>query len=127
MALGALIDAGGDAAIVDAAVEAMRLGDEVEVEVRRETRGHVGGHPGAGATPATASSEPCLVLRGVVEDADVPDGVKQPGARGDQPARRGRSANSRRLRGAAFTCMSSAAPTRWSTSSARSGCCATWR
>ena len=43
MALGALIDAGGDATLVDAAVEAMRLGDEVKVAVGRETRSHVGG------------------------------------------------------------------------------------
>ena len=43
MTLGALVDAGADASLLDAAVEAMRLGDEVQVEVRHETRGHVGG------------------------------------------------------------------------------------
>ena len=43
MTLGALIDCGADAALLDAVVEALRLGDEVTVEVRHETRGHVGG------------------------------------------------------------------------------------
>jgi len=77
MTLGALIDSGADRALVDAAVEAMRLGDEVKVEVRREQRGHVGGtrvvvevHE---RTPRTVPS-----LRSIVEDADVPDGVKRP-------------------------------------------------
>ena len=76
MTLGALIDAGADAAIVDAAVEAMRLGDEVKVEVGRETRGHVAGTRvrvrAGGRVERTVP-----VLRGVVEDADVPDGVKR--------------------------------------------------
>jgi uncharacterized protein (TIGR00299 family) protein len=43
MTLGALIDAGADRAILDATVEALRLGDEVTVEVRHEERGHAGG------------------------------------------------------------------------------------
>ena len=43
MTLGALIDSGADRALLDAAVEALRLGDEVNIEVRHETRGHVGG------------------------------------------------------------------------------------
>jgi hypothetical protein len=75
MALGALIDAGADAAIVAAAVEAMRLGDEVRVEVRRENRGHVSGTrvqvEAGGRVERTVPR-----LRGVVEEADVPDGVK---------------------------------------------------
>ena len=33
MTLGALIDAGGDRAVLDAAVEAMRLGEEVGIEL----------------------------------------------------------------------------------------------
>lgn len=75
MALGALIDAGGDAAIVDASVEAMKLGDEVRIEVRREARGHVGGtrvlvHAG-GRVERTVP-----ILRRVIEDADAPDAVK---------------------------------------------------
>jgi uncharacterized protein (TIGR00299 family) protein len=75
MTLGALIDAGADRAVLDAAVEAMRLGDEVKVEVRREARGHVGGtrvlvelHERTGRTVPS--------LRTVVEEADIPDGVK---------------------------------------------------
>jgi uncharacterized protein (TIGR00299 family) protein len=43
MALGALIDAGAERALLDATIEALRLGDEVSIEVRHETRGHVGG------------------------------------------------------------------------------------
>jgi pyridinium-3,5-bisthiocarboxylic acid mononucleotide nickel chelatase len=76
MTLGALIDAGANAAIVDAAVEAMRLGDEVKVEVRREARGHV-----TGTRVRVDIGEPVQrtvpVLRTMVEDADVPDGVKR--------------------------------------------------
>src|SRR5712692_7660061 len=43
MTLGALIDAGADRNLLDAAIEALRLGDEVSVEVRHEQRGHAGG------------------------------------------------------------------------------------
>jgi pyridinium-3,5-bisthiocarboxylic acid mononucleotide nickel chelatase len=76
MTLGALIDAGGDAAIVDAAVEAMRLGDEVKVDVRREARGHVQGtRVRVEASDRVERTVP--VLRSVVEGADVPDGVKR--------------------------------------------------
>jgi uncharacterized protein (TIGR00299 family) protein len=77
MTLGALIDAGADRAVIDAAVEAMRLGDEVKVEVRRETRGHVGGTRVLIAVQdRTERTVPSL--RSVVEDAEMPDGVKQP-------------------------------------------------
>ncbi|HEY2599067.1 MAG TPA: nickel pincer cofactor biosynthesis protein LarC [Candidatus Dormibacteraeota bacterium] len=76
MTLGALIDAGGDAAIVDASVEAMRLGDEVKVEVRREARGHVQGvRVQVEASDRVERTVP--VLRGVVEGADVPNDVKR--------------------------------------------------
>jgi pyridinium-3,5-bisthiocarboxylic acid mononucleotide nickel chelatase len=75
MTLGALIDAGADGAIVDAAVEALRLGDEVKIEVRREARGHVGGtRVQVVATERVERKVP--VLRKVIEDAGVPDGVK---------------------------------------------------
>jgi len=75
MTLGALIDAGADPAVVDAAVEAMRLGDEVKVEVRQETRGHIGGtRVLVRVQERTERTVPSL--RGVIEDADVPDGVK---------------------------------------------------
>src|SRR5437879_9213540 len=75
MTLGALIDAGGDPTLVHASVEAMRLGGEVKVEVRREARGHVGGtrvevHAGHRVERTVPA------LRGAVEDADLPDGVK---------------------------------------------------
>jgi pyridinium-3,5-bisthiocarboxylic acid mononucleotide nickel chelatase len=77
MTLGALIDAGADRTLVEAAVEAMRLGDEVQLEVRREARGHVGGtrvlvevHE---RTERTVPS-----LRTIVEDAEMPDSVKRP-------------------------------------------------
>jgi uncharacterized protein (TIGR00299 family) protein len=77
MTLGALIDSGADRALVDAAVEAMRLGDEVKVEVRREERGHVGGtRVVVQVHERTARTVPSL--RSIVEDADLPDGVKRP-------------------------------------------------
>ena len=43
MALGALIDAGAQPAALEAAVAAMGLREEVELSVRREQRGHLGG------------------------------------------------------------------------------------
>lgn len=43
MALGALVDAGGELSIVEAAVEALGLGAEVRVDARHEQRGHLGG------------------------------------------------------------------------------------
>ena len=43
MVLGALVDAGGDLALVEAAVEAMGLTAEVSVSSRHEQRGHLGG------------------------------------------------------------------------------------
>ncbi len=75
MTLGALIDAGGDATLVGASVEAMRLGDEVKVVVQREARGHIGGtRVLVNASERVERTVP--VLREVVEDADLPDGVK---------------------------------------------------
>jgi uncharacterized protein (TIGR00299 family) protein len=77
MTLGALIDAGANRAVVDAAVEALRLGDEVKVEVRREMRGHVGGtRVLVELHERTERNVPSL--RSVVEDADLPGGVKRP-------------------------------------------------
>jgi len=76
MTMGALIDAGADRAIVDAAIEALRLGDEVRVQVRREERGHVGGtRVIVESVDSTERGVPAL--RGVVEEADLPGGVKQ--------------------------------------------------
>src|SRR5947199_9859889 len=75
MTLGALIDAGADAKLLDAAVNALGLSAEVDVAVSREQRGHVGGtrvlvsirdgkHRNAGALLTT------------VGGADLPEDVK---------------------------------------------------
>jgi uncharacterized protein (TIGR00299 family) protein len=75
MTLGALVDAGADRAVLDAAVEAMRLGGEVTLEVRRESRGHAAG------TRVLVSVEDRVertvpALRVVVEESEAPEGVK---------------------------------------------------
>src|SRR5213593_3059812 len=75
MTLGALIDAGADRAVLDATVEALRLGEEVKVEVRHESRGHAGG------TRVLVGVEdrvdrPVPALRRVIEESDAPDAVK---------------------------------------------------
>jgi len=77
MTLGALIDAGADRALLDATVEALRLGDEVSTEVRHETRGHVGGTRVLVKT-VDRVERTVPSFRAVVEDADAPDGVKKP-------------------------------------------------
>src|SRR5207237_10193487 len=70
-------DRGSDRALRDAAVESLRLGNEVTVEVRHETRGHAGGTrvvvEGHDRVERTVPA-----LRRVVEDADMPDPVKSP-------------------------------------------------
>lgn len=77
MTLGALIDSGADPALLDATVEVLRLGDEVSIDVRHETRGHVGGTRVLVETiDRVARTVPAL--RAVVEDADAPDRVKTP-------------------------------------------------
>jgi len=43
MALGALVDAGGELAVLERAVKALGLESEVTVKARQEERGHVGG------------------------------------------------------------------------------------
>ena len=77
MTLGALIDAGADRAILDATIEAMRLGDEVRIDVRHEARGHVGGTRVIVET-VDRIERTVPVLRGVIENAGVPDLVKRP-------------------------------------------------
>lgn len=75
MTLGALIDAGGDRAVLDAAVEALGLGDEVTLEVRRESRGHTAGtRVLVGVEDRVERTVPAL--RAVVEDSDSPEPVK---------------------------------------------------
>ena len=77
MTLGALIDSGADRALLDAAVDALRLGDEVSIEVRHETRGHVGGTRVIVET-VDRVERTVPALRAVVEDAAAPDRVKTP-------------------------------------------------
>jgi uncharacterized protein (TIGR00299 family) protein len=43
MVLGALLDAGGDPALLDRVLVALGLEEEVSIELRREERGHIGG------------------------------------------------------------------------------------
>jgi uncharacterized protein (TIGR00299 family) protein len=75
MALGALIDAGANRAVLDATLEALRLGDEVKIEVRHENRGHAGGtRVLVGVAERTPRTVP--VLRHTIEDSDAPDIVK---------------------------------------------------
>ncbi len=77
MTLGALIDSGADRALLDAAVEALRLGDEVRIDVRHETRGHVGGtRVIVEAIDRVERTVPAL--RAVIEEAEAPDRVKAP-------------------------------------------------
>jgi len=77
MALGALIDGGADRAVLDATLEALRLGDEVKIEVRHENRGHAGGtRVLVGITERTPRTVPAL--RHAIEDSDAPDIVKAP-------------------------------------------------
>jgi len=77
MTLGALIDSGADRALLDAAIEALRLGDEVTIDVRHETRGHVGGTRVIVQT-VDRVERTVPALRAVVEDADAPESIKAP-------------------------------------------------
>jgi pyridinium-3,5-bisthiocarboxylic acid mononucleotide nickel chelatase len=80
MTLGALIDAGADAARLDATVEALGLQAEVEIDIRREQRGHVGGtRVVVGINNRTERK--VAELRATIARARVPDGVKQPAQR----------------------------------------------
>jgi uncharacterized protein (TIGR00299 family) protein len=76
MTLGALIDSGADRAMVEAAIEALRLGDEVRLHVRHEARGHVGGTRVVVET-SDRVERTVPVLRSIVEDAEMPDDVKR--------------------------------------------------
>ena len=77
MTLGALLDSGADRALLDAAIEALRLGDEVSIKVRHETRGHVGGTRVIVDT-VDRVERTVPALRVVIEEADAPDSVKAP-------------------------------------------------
>ncbi len=76
MVLGALIDAGGDRAVLDATVEALRLGDEVAIDVRREQRGHVGGTR-VEVTTRGQTSRTVPQLRAALHEAQVPEDARQ--------------------------------------------------
>lgn len=77
MTLGALLDAGADRAILDATVEALRLGAEVSVVVRPEQRGHAGGTRVIVQTnDRVERTVPALL--DLVETGEVPDEVKRP-------------------------------------------------
>jgi uncharacterized protein (TIGR00299 family) protein len=76
MTLGALLDCGADRAVLDAAVEALGLQDEVSVDVHRETRGHAGG------TRVIVSVDDRVertvpALRKVIDGSDAPAAVKK--------------------------------------------------
>ena len=77
MTLGALLDSGADRALLDAAIEALRLGDEVSIQVRHETRGHVGGTRVIVDT-VDRVERTVPALRAVIEEADAPESVKAP-------------------------------------------------
>jgi uncharacterized protein (TIGR00299 family) protein len=76
MTLGALIDGGAERSLLDAAVEAMKLGDEVTIEVRHESRGHIGGTRVIVHTSERVERT-VPALRKVVADAEAPDKVKK--------------------------------------------------
>src|SRR5579864_362108 len=76
MTLGALIDAGADRSVLDATVETLKLGGEVEVVVRHETRGHVGGTRVLLRTSG-AVSRTVPALRAAVRGSDAPAPVRE--------------------------------------------------
>jgi hypothetical protein len=76
MTLGALLDCGADPALLDATVEALQLGGEVTLEVRREVRGHVGGtRVIVHAAERVERTVPALRL--VVDSSSAPERVKR--------------------------------------------------
>jgi uncharacterized protein (TIGR00299 family) protein len=75
MTLGALIDCGAEKSLLGGVVEALRLGDEVRIEVRVESRGHVGGTRVIVHTSDRVERN-LPALRSVIEDSDAPDRVK---------------------------------------------------
>lgn len=76
MALGALIDSGADRAVLDATVEALGLQDEVSLEIRRESRGHIGGvRVIVSINRERARRVPAL--RATVEESVAPEAVRR--------------------------------------------------
>lgn len=78
MTLGALIDAGAERSMLDAVVESLKLSDEVTIEVRHESRGHIGGtRVIVHTTERVERTVPAL--RKVVTEAEAPERVKRLG------------------------------------------------
>src|SRR6267378_1461640 len=77
MTLGALVDAGADRAILDATVEALRLGGEVTIEIRNEQRGHAGGTRVIVETHGRVERT-LPDLRDAIIGAEIPNEVKRP-------------------------------------------------
>ena len=77
MTLGALVDAGADRAILDATVEALRLGGEVTLEIRNEQRGHAGGTRVIVETHGRVERT-LPDLRDAIIGAEIPNEVKRP-------------------------------------------------
>lgn len=75
MALAALVDAGGDPSVIEAAVEALGLSGEVRVRATREQRGHLGGTRVA-LDISDRGSRTLPELETVVVEAGVPDRVR---------------------------------------------------
>jgi uncharacterized protein (TIGR00299 family) protein len=75
MTLGGLIDCGADRAQLDAVVEALGLGDEVSINVGRESRGHVGGTRVVVETRDRVERT-VPTLRETVAKAEMPDPVR---------------------------------------------------
>ncbi|HEX6547848.1 MAG TPA: nickel pincer cofactor biosynthesis protein LarC [Candidatus Dormibacteraeota bacterium] len=76
MALGALVDAGGDLAVVEGAIEALELDREVRVSARHEQRGHLGG---TRVLVEVRDGPPRTVpaLKAAVEGAELPAAVRR--------------------------------------------------
>ncbi len=75
MTLGALLDAGGEVATIEAAVEALGLAAEVRVSARHEQRGHLGGTRVL-VEVEDRTSRTVPQLRSAIEDAGVPATVR---------------------------------------------------
>ena len=77
MTLGALIDAGADVAILDATKEALRLTNEVKIEVRHEERGHLGGTRVIVETEESGHPRNIKALMHVINESEIPNPVKK--------------------------------------------------
>jgi uncharacterized protein (TIGR00299 family) protein len=75
MTLGALVDAGADASLLEATVEALGLASEVRISTTPEHRGHVTGTRVA-VEVSGRRSRTVPALRRAVESAGVPDAVR---------------------------------------------------